>query len=270
MIRNRIRLVVLALVGLNALASCSTTKEQKAGTIGYEMKTFALASRPDCTGDSACAEFEVTYPVFEGIDTVVAGKINRELELVFSLGDPEAETKTLQQVATEFIESYKSFAGEFPDVEQGWFFRGEARVNLLFDTLISISIDEEYYTGGAHGGSGKYFININPVSGKAVTLSSLLKPGFEAALTGAGEKIFRSEKELAADADLLENGYEFPDNQFRLNSNYGFTTEGIVFFFNNYEIAAYAAGPTEVLIPYSEILDWLWVKPAQTPPKSNS
>jgi hypothetical protein len=46
-----------------------------------------------------------------------------------------------------------------------------------------------------------------------------------------------------------------------MNDNYGFTTQGIVFVFNSYEIASYAEGPTEILIPYEKIRDWLNTNP---------
>jgi hypothetical protein len=62
-------------------------------------------------------------------------------------------------------------------------------------------------------------------------------------------------------ASLLEHGFEFPRNKFKLNDNYGFTRDGIVFVFNSYEIASYAEGPTEIIIPYKKIRDWLNTNP---------
>jgi hypothetical protein len=53
------------------------------------------------------------------------------------------------------------------------------------------------------------------------------------------------------------NGYTFPEDRFALNDNYGFSREGISFFFNSYEIAPYVMGPTEVLIPYDRIREWI-------------
>jgi hypothetical protein len=44
---------------------------------------------------------------------------------------------------------------------------------------------------------------------------------------------------------------------FTLNDNYGFRKEGIVFFYNVYEIGSYAEGPTEILIPYERLEGWL-------------
>lgn len=163
----------------------------------------------------------------------------------------------MKEIAEGFIEDYLNFSSEIPDAASGWHYSAEIAVEVLTDTLLSLSTAEEFYTGGAHGGNGMYFININPVTGADFTLSNLLKPGYEGALTTLGEKIFRSVRELPDTSSLSENYFEFPDDKFALNQNYGFTTEGIVFYYNSYEIAPYASGPTRVLIPYSEIKEWV-------------
>ena len=84
-----------------------------------------------------------------------------------------------------------------------------------------------------------------------------MKSDYNDALTQIGDKIFRQSKQLSDTASLIDNYFEFPEDKFELNKNYGFKKEGIVFYYNNYEIAPYAAGPSEVLIPYNELKDWL-------------
>jgi hypothetical protein len=153
------------------------------------------------------------------------------------MGDPDAEDKSVQQIATEFIANYNEFTREFSDSGQGWFYQGQARVNVLLDTLISLSVDEEYYTGGAHGGNGRYFINVDPRTGKEYTRNDFFNPAFESELHRTGEVEFRRQRQLADTASLQQNYFEFPENTFRLNENFGWTPEGIVFYFNNYEIA---------------------------------
>jgi hypothetical protein len=75
-------------------------------------------------------------------------------------------------------------------------------------------------------------------------------------LREAGEEEFRAERELGPEVSLEEAGFSFPDNRFSLNDNYGFSKEGIVFFFNGYEVAAYAEGPTAIVIPYEKLVGW--------------
>jgi len=76
-------------------------------------------------------------------------------------------------------------------------------------------------------------------------------------LTKIGEVEFRKVKELAAEADLGESGFWFENNEFYLNDNFLITDSSLVFYYNNYEITAYAFGPTELIIPMSKIASLL-------------
>jgi len=243
---------------VTVLFACSKKQERKEKAVTFENKTFRVESQGGCTADTLqCAFYEVTYPVFAGLDTAVTAILKRSIDASVSMGNPEAEGKTMEQIGAGFIQDYEDFRKEMPEVPGGWNYKAEVTVETLVDSLLSLSVREEYYTGGAHGGYGVYYINLNPRTGKEFTLDNLFKHGYEGALAKAGEKAFRQARHLADTASLNGNYFEFPDDKFQLNRNYGFKKEGVVFYYNSYEIAAYAAGPTEVLIPYEEIKDWL-------------
>ncbi|MBL0743786.1 DUF3298 and DUF4163 domain-containing protein [Chryseolinea lacunae] len=248
-------LLVLALPF--ALLSCGRKEEKKLTPISYEMKTFRVESKIHCKTDSLCAFYQVSYPAFTGLDTTVLAILKKDIDSSVSMGNPEAEGKTMEQIGAGFIQDYEDFRKEMPEVPGSWNYKANVTVETLTDSLLSLSVQEEYYTGGAHGGYGIYYINLNPRTGEEFTLENLLKPGFEDPLTKIGEKIFRKVRELSDTASLNASYFEFPDDKFQLNRNFGFKKEGIVFYYNSYEIAAYASGPTEVLIPYEEIKDWL-------------
>jgi hypothetical protein len=238
--------------------SCGSPKEEKETPISFETKTFRVESQGGCKSDTlACAYFEVTYPEFSGIDSTVTKVIKQRIDAAVSLGNPESQGLSMQEIGRIFIQDYDDFKSEIPEAFGGWHYTANVNVEVLTDSLLSLSVNDEYYTGGAHGGSGVYFINLNPRTAADFTLDNLLKPGYNEALTSAGNKIFRQSRQLADTASLSENYFEFPEDKFELNKNYGFKKEGIVFFYNNYEIAPYAAGPTEVLIPYEELKEWM-------------
>jgi hypothetical protein len=67
------------------------------------------------------------------------------------------------------------------------------------------------------------------------------------------EKNFRKEEKLADNANLEEAGYFLSNHQFFVPANYVFTRDGILFYYNPYEIAAYARGAIQFTIPYSEL-----------------
>lgn len=246
------------LLGIVFVSCDKKTGEKQKSVVAYEMKNFRVESSGGCASDSLqCASYEVNFPEFSGLDSTVAKKIRREVDATVSMGNPEAVGKTMNQIGEEFVRDYEDFKKEMPDASGGWYYNADVSVSLLTDTLISLTVAEDYFTGGAHGGSGTYFININPETGAEFTLDNLFKPGYIEPLTNAGDEIFRRTRELADTASLNENYFEFPDDKFQLNQNYGFTKEGIIFYYNNYEIAPYAAGPTQVLIPYQRIKEWI-------------
>lgn len=240
-----------------ALYSCSREAE-KTAPVSFEMKTFRAESQGGCKSDTLqCAYFEVTYPEFSGLDTNVVSTIKQKMDAAVSLGNPESQGQSMQEIGEIFIKDYDDFKSEIPESFGGWHYTAKVNVEVLTDTLLSLSVNDEYYTGGAHGGSGVYFINLNPKTGAEFTLDNFLKPDYNEVLTTLGNRIFRETRELADTALLSDHYFEFPENKFELNKNYGFKKEGIVFFYNSYEIAPYAAGPTEILIPYEDLRDWI-------------
>ncbi len=250
--------LILVFLFAVVLVSCGKKAENKTAEVTYVMKNFRVESAAGCKSDTLqCASYEVNYPEFSGLDTLVERKIQREMEATVSMGDPEAEGKSMKQIGEEFIQEYEDFKKEMPDESGGWYYKADVSVEVLTDTLISLTVQQDYFTGGAHGGADTYFKNFNPRTGAEFTLDNLLKTGYQEPLTKIAEQIFRKVKEIPDTASLNENYFEFPDDTFQLNKNYGFKKEGIVFYYNNYEIAPYAAGPSEVVVPFESIREWI-------------
>jgi hypothetical protein len=252
--------IFLAVLVSAIVLSCTTTKDEtdKHTLITYEMKTFRLESSGGCVSDStACASYEVDYPVFTGLDSSVAAIIEKRIQATADMGNPELKGKPMQDIARDFIQSFEKFTKEFPDPSGGWYYGATISVVLLNDTLLSLSTQDEYFTGGAHGGGGKYYTNLHPRTGRDITLDDLLKPGYRQVLLTLGEQEFRKVREMGDTVSYQDNNFEFPDNKFQLNQNFGFTPQGIAFYYNSYEIASYAAGPTEILIPYTALKEWM-------------
>jgi hypothetical protein len=249
----------LSAVFIGFMVSCAVQERPITNSaIDFTMEKFERTSS-GCNADSSlCARYEVNYPVFIGLDTLVSNQLKRKVESTVSMGNPEAHDWTLEKIASEFIRGFEEFNSEDVDgMAMNWYYKANVKVDVLTDSLISLSVRDEYFTGGAHGGTGKYFINHNPETNTDFTLDSFLKDGYEEALRLAGEKAFRQVHQLPEGVSLLDHGFEFPEDIFALNENYGFSNEGIVFVFNSYEVAAYAVGPTEIIIPYALIHEWI-------------
>jgi hypothetical protein len=247
------RLLILFL-GASLLYSCQKKNEAKAPAITYELTNFRIESAGGCRADSThCASYEVSYPVFKGLDSAVVKSLMSRIDASVSMGNPEAEGESMQTIGKKFVTDFDDFKKEMADYGMGWYYEARVDVEIVTDTLLSLSVKEEYFTGGAHGGHGTYFININPKTGADFTLDNYFKRDYAEALRSMGDRMFRRAYEISDTSSLQENMFEFPDDRFQLNQNYGFTREGLMFYYNNYEIAAYAAGPSEVLIPYDSL-----------------
>ncbi len=72
-------------------------------------------------------------------------------------------------------------------------------------------------------------------------------------LTALAEKQFRKNHNLTASESLTAAGFNFDNDKFALSSNFGFTQKGIIFYYNNYDIAAYSEGASELAIPFEDI-----------------
>jgi Protein of unknown function (DUF3298) len=123
--------------------------------------------------------------------------------------------------------------------------------------VLSFEFGTESYTGQPHAYHALWYLNLDPETGKPVKLESMLVEGALARLTEIAERHFREERELSPTADLKEAGFEREDGHFHLNENYGFGEKSLTFFYNEYEIAPYSMGSTDVEIPYGEILELL-------------
>jgi len=112
------------------------------------------------------------------------------------------------------------------------------------------------YYGGAHPMGGVAYMvyslpDISPVKNWQTLFTDTL------AILKIAEEIFRKDNNLGPRTSLEKAGYWFSDNKFHLNDNFGLDAEGLFFYFNSYEIAPYAMGPTNITLPYSRINNYL-------------
>ena len=101
--------------------------------------------------------------------------------------------------------------------------------------------------------STRRYINIDTRTGARIDDDDLFIAGFREELYRLGEGAFRRARGLGPDESLSEAGFWFDENRFALNDNMGITRGGLVFYFNDYEIAPHALGPTAVFLRYDQL-----------------
>lgn len=246
-------LMLLAAVGVGITACNSSPKKEVADiytdTLTYQFKAVN-SKADDCAGkpDSTCTTVKFKYPAFDNQpllnDTVVTG--------LAMLMDRQKGIAGLQRLTWQFLQDYKDFKKQDP--KSPMFFTLDCKVNVVRQdsSFVGLEYNGYQFTGGAHGATFIKYLNWDVNGRKKILLSDILKPGYEAELNKAAEKIFRKQENLTATASLKDN-YFFKDDKFSLNQNFLITPLGIKFLYNQYEIKPYAAGQTSLEVPYSQI-----------------
>jgi len=221
----------------------------------FEMREFRKQYGTCPAPQEDCASVVVRYPEISGADANSAmGAIARDImaRLVAPVYE-DTEPGTLAELADTFIGAYKNMQTDFPDYRLGWMLEREASVEFTCDSLVSIAYTEMSFAGGAHPNSRKRFANYRMSDGSLIDLKDILVEGYRKQLTRAAEMAFRADRQLDEDDSLEEAGFWFEGGEFDLNDNFGIAAGGLVFHFGYYEIAPYAMGPTEIVVPYDKI-----------------
>ena len=129
------------------------------------------------------------------------------------------------------------------------------------DSIFTVFQSNYDYSGGAHPNHWGLSLNIDPVTGKHLEFQDVLKDARKTAeaitevlyetypdVTDEFDTfIYRSEDQTVADA--------FENTIYNDTFTWALLPEGLKIFFSPYEIASYAAGEFEILLPYDKYPD---------------
>lgn len=252
-----ITLKIFFLLGIAFFFSCGSKNDTPTvNDLKYELVRYEKQFEGcDSLRDDNCAKIKIEFPQISSFENEIAKeKINKSIVELFSqdiLGG--TESADFEILMKGFIDEYESFTMEFPDAFQSWFIERTSEVKLNKGNIFSIDFLEYSYTGGAHANTVVTFKNFNLADGTEIRLDEIISSDNQQELKIIGEAEFRKLKELTTKADLGQAGFWFENNEFYLNDNFLITDSSLVFYYNDYEITAYAFGPTELIIPYSKI-----------------
>ncbi len=249
--RGRVSIIAVML-GLSA-CQWGETSHQKADintdTLAFTYQT--IKKRADDCGDKAdtnCTVVRLKYPHFKTDSKLNDSLKSRLLNLFFK----EKPDTGITEMVNSFLTDYYKFKKDDP--RMGMIFDLDAHAIILRQdsSLTTLEIGGYTFQGGAHGSSVITFINWNTKKQNFVTLSDILTDGYKTKLAAVADTIFRRQEKLS-DTTSLARDYFFKDDKFSLNENYLITPLGIRFLYNQYEIKPYAAGTTDLFIPYNKI-----------------
>jgi hypothetical protein len=123
--------------------------------------------------------------------------------------------------------------------------------------LISVEFHEgQYSRGAAHGNSITTALNYDVKNGKKIALADLFNPksNYLSVLSIYSRKELKDKltKDEMFDEDMVKSGTEARADNYE---GWAITRKGVYLTFDPYQVAAYAAGPQQVLVPYSALKD---------------
>lgn len=225
-----------------------TGSSSNADTLLYQYDTYLLQSKHviDNEDKKDTTYFKAHYPIFEDEE------INKLVARQFTANNnPDTQYNTIQEEAKAFIENFDDFI-KMDEYPRSWFTDLKAKVLQNTSNYLAVSVETSDYTGGAHGNYATLFFNYDVVKKDTIGLETIIPVSKQQELTHIAEAIFRKQEGLTPEQPLDES-YFFEDSIFHLNSNFTLTPKGLLFLYNVYEIKPYAAGTTELLIPYQQI-----------------
>lgn len=244
------------MVGLvTVVASCSWNSTGKSeaniakDTLFYQYKTFKQRAA-DCgtKPDSGCTVVMFKYPAFPA-DAALSDTIRHRTATLFGVYK-KADT-SFKTFANNFMLAYKQDMVN-RNTKMIYTLQTKATIVRQDSSLVAMEISGYSFQGGAHGSSLTTFLNWDVKAHKHISLADLLIDNYKQPLDSIGEKIFRKQENLGDD-EPLKNNYFFAKDKFSLNDNFLITPTGLRFVYNEYEIKPYAAGKTELFIPYAQI-----------------
>lgn len=194
--------------------------------------------------DKILLSYRIEYPEFRAsryqMCLTVVNKFYRNKAL-------EYKKRAEEELFSLAVEQYKEA------VEHGYPVRvfeviQEFEVTYSQSCIISLYMDQYEYTGGAHGATVRQSQTWNLQKCGLVKLCRLVQ-----CPPGCREYIFKKvEAQIAKNPEIyFENYHELIRETFNENSFYC-TPQGIVVYYQQYDIAPYASGIREFKIPYSD------------------
>lgn len=215
-------------------------------TLSFKPLSIATDSCENCT------TVTIDIPKATG-NTKLSETINSALEgeIIALLNfDEESNAQNLEDAKEAFVFDYQELNGKFPEESMPWEAKIEGTIAYENEEIITLEIQSYIYTGGAHGYGTNRFLNFDKVKGIELYQENLFKEidGFKS----FAETLFREQENIPTTGSINDTGFMFEIDSFYLPDNIGYTENGLILFYEPYEIASFADGPIILTIPYAD------------------
>jgi hypothetical protein len=233
--------------------------------MSFEPQHYQAQSKQKCQPHEGCAKFNLDIMAATG-KNVASDSINNSvfkmIRRAMYVGENPQEAKNYLQLANSFVQTHNQIKDEFLErfkvLPPSWEATGKCRLQWQSDKIINLVLEYYTFTGGAHGYGATNSAFFDAQTGKNIPNRQLFTDTIS--VTSLVEEQFRKQNKIDSKTSLIEAGYFIPKDQFFLPKNIYLTQKAVVFHYNPYEMAAFAFGDIEVVIPNEKIEPFLRFK----------
>ncbi len=220
-----------ALLVIAPLYALGTKSDTKKITDNYCQKVKA---------EQFCMDYSVTYPVVRTGDPRLDDTINATIAKHIPRTDARA-----------YITDYLSDNGEFFG-SPGHSDETEITLLSLTPRTFTLTVSNSSYTGGAHGNFGSVSYNYDRENGRILTFDDLFGNENNESVRAIAERHYRQSEGMMPGEELTTTQGWF-NNEFILSQSIAVGEDGLHLDYNPYEIKPYAAGSTQIVVPYAKL-----------------
>ncbi len=237
------------------------------GVIDYEIKTIKNTGTDPKNRSKIIAEAHIKYPVLQCANTKLKESVNQYIsnfvESVLKANmnaDDTSKVKSMATASKAFISSCKSNIAdakkEDPDMDQVWYCDVIGNIEMQSGNYFTVRFKYNSYTGGAHGDYGEDYATFNIKTGQKLGWNDVIVDLEK--FKKLAELRFKQVNGMSANSKLTEEeGFSFENNKFSLSNNFALTSEGLILYYQPYEVAPFSFGATTLIFKYFEIAEFI-------------
>lgn len=259
---RKISVSAIVLASLVFVYSCNdnevSNKIITADTIQFETKDYDIADKSQQSDPALQSHYQLSYPeITDDIPKAALENINAYFAgFILDSETPVKEFPNINKQAQKLFHEYEEVYKEFPRTST-WIVDKKIEIVSKTGPLLTISFSESSYKGGAHPNSNTFYKIFDLNTGKLVNIYEIIDSAQTDKLNAIRlETLNKQKNSLMPEGDwktyMFPDAFE-PNGTFNTNSNMKASKDTIEFYYNSYDIAAYAFGPTAIKIPVSEL-----------------
>ena len=193
--------------------------------------------------------YEITteYPELSGVDAATTANFNQIVKKIVNDSIGDFKKNIADYTTPEDLKRYKETGISLYD-------EVSYDVELANDDVISLIFTDANYLGGAHGGATTTTLNFDLKNNRQLKLADIFEPDANylktlSDLSRADLRVKLQQDDMIVD-EMLNDGTTQKMENFQ---SWNLTKKGLQINFDAYQVAPYAAGANEVVIPYSKL-----------------